>query len=271
MACPHSSVRDGSESRAAPPRGPARHHPALEHAPAAGATARTRPAPSPGAGASKTGIHPAPPIDRPRSIAIVRRPARAPVAELVDALDSKSSSARSAGSIPARGTIPSPSSRSRRRAGCRACFAVLNATDEAVRSLASARMPAEAGRARCSSVPLDQPCPPPRLHRARASASESALPFPCGDAPAHASTSPGASPGKDDWAASSPGPPGRATKARRGEWPAGKNGAAGKAAFEATTGRAALAARPSRLLMAPNRTGLFHFGAFLSTLRREDQ
>ena len=30
---------------------------------------------------------------------------RAPVAELVDALDSKSSSARSAGSIPARGTI----------------------------------------------------------------------------------------------------------------------------------------------------------------------
>src|SRR3954469_15474904 len=30
---------------------------------------------------------------------------KAPVAELVDALDSKSSSARSAGSIPARGTI----------------------------------------------------------------------------------------------------------------------------------------------------------------------
>ena len=35
----------------------------------------------------------------------------APVAELVDALDSKSSSARSAGSIPARGTIPIPVSR----------------------------------------------------------------------------------------------------------------------------------------------------------------
>jgi hypothetical protein len=33
------------------------------------------------------------------------RPPKAPVAELVDALDSKSSSARSAGSIPARGTI----------------------------------------------------------------------------------------------------------------------------------------------------------------------
>jgi hypothetical protein len=31
-------------------------------------------------------------------------PQNAPVAELVDALDSKSSSARSAGSIPARGT-----------------------------------------------------------------------------------------------------------------------------------------------------------------------
>lgn len=57
-----------------------------------------------------------PPIDRHRSIAIVRRPARAPVAELVDALDSKSSSARSAGSIPARGTIPFPAHR-RRPAG----------------------------------------------------------------------------------------------------------------------------------------------------------
>jgi hypothetical protein len=32
--------------------------------------------------------------------------ARAPMAELVDASDSKSDSARSAGSIPARGTIP---------------------------------------------------------------------------------------------------------------------------------------------------------------------
>lgn len=45
-----------------------------------------------------------PPIDRHRPIAIVRPPVWAPVAELVDALDSKSSSARSAGSIPARGT-----------------------------------------------------------------------------------------------------------------------------------------------------------------------
>jgi hypothetical protein len=35
-------------------------------------------------------------------------PPKAPVAELVDALDSKSSSARSAGSIPARGTIIFP-------------------------------------------------------------------------------------------------------------------------------------------------------------------
>jgi hypothetical protein len=36
---------------------------------------------------------------------LVSGPPKAPVAELVDALDSKSSSARSAGSIPARGTI----------------------------------------------------------------------------------------------------------------------------------------------------------------------
>src|SRR5882757_3937528 len=52
-------------------------------------------------------------VDPPGSPAIFRRlreagrsatPPRAPVAELVDALDSKSSSARSAGSIPARGT-----------------------------------------------------------------------------------------------------------------------------------------------------------------------
>src|SRR6202522_1040932 len=51
-------------------------------------------------------------VDRRRPAAIFRplreagfgRP-KAPVAELVDALDSKSSSARSAGSIPARGTI----------------------------------------------------------------------------------------------------------------------------------------------------------------------
>lgn len=53
-------------------------------------------------------------VDPAFSMAIVRRlreaPSRdrprAPVAELVDALDSKSSSARSAGSIPARGTKP---------------------------------------------------------------------------------------------------------------------------------------------------------------------
>ena len=52
----------------------------------------------------------APCIDRRLSAAIIpaadalkRRPV-APVAELVDALDSKSSSERSAGSIPARGT-----------------------------------------------------------------------------------------------------------------------------------------------------------------------
>src|ERR1700722_9376865 len=50
-------------------------------------------------------------VDRGRPAALFRplreagfgRP-KAPVAELVDALDSKSSSARSAGSIPARGT-----------------------------------------------------------------------------------------------------------------------------------------------------------------------
>src|SRR5690606_307673 len=49
-------------------------------------------------------------VDEPPRHRIVRRlsvPTRpdAPMAELVDALDSKSSSARSAGSIPARGTI----------------------------------------------------------------------------------------------------------------------------------------------------------------------
>src|ERR1700733_10843041 len=51
-------------------------------------------------------------VDRRRPAAIFRRlreagfgRPKAPVAELVDALDSKSSSARSAGSIPARGTI----------------------------------------------------------------------------------------------------------------------------------------------------------------------
>ena len=59
-------------------------------------------------------------IDRPRTRAIVLSPRRrsgpaltpgdAPVAELVDALDSKSSSARSAGSIPARGTKDPPTS-----------------------------------------------------------------------------------------------------------------------------------------------------------------
>src|SRR5690349_19309408 len=50
-----------------------------------------------------------PAIFRPASPhrASTQRP-KAPVAELVDALDSKSSSARSAGSIPARGTIPHP-------------------------------------------------------------------------------------------------------------------------------------------------------------------
>src|SRR5258708_14917729 len=41
---------------------------------------------------------------RLRDAGLSGRPAKAPVAELVDALDSKSSSARSAGSIPARGT-----------------------------------------------------------------------------------------------------------------------------------------------------------------------
>lgn len=56
-------------------------------------------------------------VDPALSMAIVRRlrdaplkgRPRAPVAELVDALDSKSSSARSAGSIPARGTTLRPS------------------------------------------------------------------------------------------------------------------------------------------------------------------
>src|SRR5882757_8927711 len=42
---------------------------------------------------------------RLRDAGLSGKPAKAPVAELVDALDSKSSSARSAGSIPARGTI----------------------------------------------------------------------------------------------------------------------------------------------------------------------
>src|SRR4051794_10018757 len=46
----------------------------------------------------------APAIVRPLRQARPRDNANAPVAELVDALDSKSSSARSAGSIPARGT-----------------------------------------------------------------------------------------------------------------------------------------------------------------------
>src|SRR6266403_4230298 len=41
---------------------------------------------------------------RLRDAGLSGKPAKAPVAELVDALDSKSSSARSAGSIPARGT-----------------------------------------------------------------------------------------------------------------------------------------------------------------------
>src|SRR3569833_1560541 len=48
---------------------------------------------------------PAPAIVPPASLSRPRDNANAPVAELVDALDSKSSSARSAGSIPARGTI----------------------------------------------------------------------------------------------------------------------------------------------------------------------
>lgn len=41
----------------------------------------------------------------PTGSGVYLRSCVAPVAELVDALDSKSSSARSAGSIPARGTI----------------------------------------------------------------------------------------------------------------------------------------------------------------------
>src|SRR5260370_2547936 len=41
---------------------------------------------------------------RLRDAGLSGKPAKAPVAEQVDALDSKSSSARSAGSIPARGT-----------------------------------------------------------------------------------------------------------------------------------------------------------------------
>ena len=57
-------------------------------------------------------LFPASQVDRQWPAAIVRRlreahligHPKAPVAELVDALDSKSSSARSAGSIPARGT-----------------------------------------------------------------------------------------------------------------------------------------------------------------------
>ena len=44
----------------------------------------------------------------------------APVAELVDALDSKSSSARSAGSIPARGTNQAVQARSKASATVRA-------------------------------------------------------------------------------------------------------------------------------------------------------
>ena len=62
---------------------------------------------------------------RLRDAGLSGKPAKAPVAELVDALDSKSSSARSAGSIPARGTNlrcfaasvggPSPSDRAKQR------------------------------------------------------------------------------------------------------------------------------------------------------------
>src|SRR6185312_17027203 len=47
-------------------------------------------------------------LRRPWDLKLPRGQANAPVAELVDALDSKSSSARSAGSIPARGTTLRP-------------------------------------------------------------------------------------------------------------------------------------------------------------------
>ena len=79
-------------------------------------------------------------VDRRRPAAIFRRlreaslgRPRAPVAELVDALDSKSSSARSAGSIPARGTILL------RAAALRRIAAAKIAKQDALRSLSETR------------------------------------------------------------------------------------------------------------------------------------